>query len=322
VVDRADEPERQGLGVGVRGEAPDLLFGLEVGEEGVLDRLHSLCSVRGGPPQAGGDGRLGLHEGDHRQAARAWDGERGVGQVVGQGAFARARGELGRALGGEADAVEDELFGSMLAGEHDTARLLDELVERAGADPTTDFRKLMSREETTRYWATLDTVDPPNPHSSPQTARREYPELKSEFFRQPLAPQALAALLETLVEGRIDGQSRELDFTPWGEAYNRTSEDATAFAHRRELFSLKHSVIIDPTCSKSARDAGRRWLVTSWSTVRPWGSGRVFPSFPDPDLENWGSAYYGADYERLLRIKRAYDPDNCFRFHQALSTAG
>jgi Berberine and berberine like len=46
--------------------------------------------------------------------------------------------------------------------------------------------------------------------------------------------------------------------------------------------------------------------------VRPWGSGRVFPNFPDPTLEDPGHAYYAANYGRLLRIKAKYDPDSVF----------
>lgn len=142
--------------------------------------------------------------------------------------------------------------------------------------------------------------------------------MKSEFFRRPLPPDAVAALLANFTEGRLPGQSRELDFTPWGGAYNRRPEDATAFVHRRELFSLKHTAIVDADSPKSARDAARRWLMQSWLTVRPWGSGRVFPNFPDPDLDDSGHAYYGTNYERLLRVKGTYDPDHVFRFHQSL----
>jgi hypothetical protein len=52
--------------------------------------------------------------------------------------------------------------------------------------------------------------------------------------------------------------------------------------------------------------------------VHPWGSGRVYPNFPDPDLEDWARAYYGPNYDRLLRVKKGYDPDDFFRFEQSL----
>jgi FAD/FMN-containing dehydrogenase len=211
-----------------------------------------------------------------------------------------------------------DLFGSMLGSEQDTAKLLGELVARAGVDPTTDVLKHMSRQETVRYWARLGAAEPTDQNEQQQPADREYPLVKSEFFRSPLPRDAITALLANLEEERTPGDSRELDFTPWGGAYNRVAEDATAFAHRRELFSLKHTAIVDSESSKATRAAAHRWLIESWRTVRPWGSGRVFPNFPDPDLEGWRYAYYGNNYERLLRVKATYDPDNSFRYHQSL----
>jgi hypothetical protein len=52
--------------------------------------------------------------------------------------------------------------------------------------------------------------------------------------------------------------------------------------------------------------------------MHPWGSGGVYPNFPDPDLQDWAHAYYGTNYDRLRRVKAAYDPDGFFRFHQSL----
>jgi FAD/FMN-containing dehydrogenase len=205
------------------------------------------------------------------------------------------------------------LFGSLLGSEQDAAELLDQL--NAGADPTSDFRAHMSFPETTRFWATLGAAD-----GSGQGEQQEDESLflKSEFFRQLLPPDAVTALLANFAEERLAGQSRELDFTPWGGAYNRRREDETAFVHRHELFSLKHAASVGADSPESATDAARRWLMQSWLVVRPWGSGRVFPNFPDPDLDDWGRAYYGTNYERLRRVKRTYDPDNLFRFPQSL----
>ncbi len=215
----------------------------------------------------------------------------------------------------EEPAVVD-LFGSMLGSEHDAAELLDECVARVGADPTSEFLRQMSFHETTRYWAGLEDADRAGQDEHPH--RLQDSAIKSEFFRQPLPTEAVSALLATLAEGRLPGQYRELDFTPWGGAYNRVRDDATAFVHRGELFSLKHTVTIEPGSPQSARDAAERWLVQSWGSVRPWGTGRVFPNFPDPDLEDWGHAYYGTNYQRLLRVKEMYDPRNVFRFDQSL----
>jgi len=56
----------------------------------------------------------------------------------------------------------------------------------------------------------------------------------------------------------------------------------------------------------------------SRAAVRPWGSGRVYPNFPDPGLRNSGRAYYGENHARLHKVKATYDPDNVFAFPQSL----
>ncbi len=81
---------------------------------------------------------------------------------------------------------------------------------------------------------------------------------KPEFFGRPLAGEAVGALLETFVEGRTAGESRELDFMPWGGAYNRRRPQDTAFVHRDELFQLKHAVTVDPDAPAGAKAAAHR----------------------------------------------------------------
>ena len=73
--------------------------------------------------------------------------------------------------------------------------------------------------------------------------------------------------------------------------------------------------------SEAERQAARGWLSDSWALVHPWGSGGVYPNFPDPELEDWARAYHGANLDRLRRVKAAYDPENVFRFDQSVQPA-
>ena len=214
------------------------------------------------------------------------------------------------------------LFGAMLGAESETAGRLDELIVRVGVDPTSAALEQMSHGAAKRYLAEHAPGAERHDGTSPAEASR--PSLmfsKSEFFRRPLPPEAIAALVDTFAAGRVLGQARELDFTPWGGAYNRTRPEETAFAHRRERFLLKHAVALESDASERERDADRTWLTRSWALVHEWGSGGVFPNFPDPDLTDWAHAYHGANYDRLTGIKASYDPDNAFRFHQSLPPA-
>ena len=212
------------------------------------------------------------------------------------------------------------LFGAMIGAETTTATTLDELVARTGA-PASETLAQMSHGAAKRYLAEhAPGVEAQDGAPAGEPARPTMLS-KSAFFREHLPPEAIAALVETFTAGRALSQARELDFTPWGGAYNRTPPDATAFVHRSERFLLKHAVVLEPEASRGELDAGRDWLAGSWASVQRWSSGGVFPNFPDPDLVDWASAYHGANYDRLTRIKATYDPDNVFRFHQSLPPA-
>jgi FAD/FMN-containing dehydrogenase len=209
------------------------------------------------------------------------------------------------------------VFGVMLGPDSDAAELVGQLVGPVRSDPSSAFREHMSFRETTRYWgarAARDRVegDPPG------WELRGHRFLKSEFFNRPLSADVIEGLLENFLQGRVDGQSRELDFSPWGGGYGRVSADATAFVHRDDLYWLKHATEVDPGASSAEKEAAHDWVARSWGTVHPWGTGGVFPNFPDPDLEDWAQAYYGQNLDRLLRVKARYDPGNLFRFFQSL----
>jgi hypothetical protein len=92
-----------------------------------------------------------------------------------------------------------------------------------------------------------------------------------------------------------------------GGAYNRVAEDATAFAHRGERFLLEH-----------ISDATDPWVDRSWATAHADGSGRVYPNFPDPALDDSAAAYHAGNHSRLAAVKNAYDPHQFFDFPQAI----
>jgi Berberine and berberine like len=176
---------------------------------------------------------------------------------------------------------------------------------------------------TRTFWAELgDTAEEPGGSPSPEPAEAACLYARSEFFARPLPGEAVRALLDAFGEGRAAGESRELDFMPWGGAYNRRPPDATAFVHRDQLFQLKHAVVVAAGAPPANQAAAHRAAIRSWASVHPWGSGRVFQNFADPDLEHWAAAYYGPNYDRLVRVKARYDPSNLFRSSSRYRWAG
>jgi FAD binding domain/Berberine and berberine like len=196
------------------------------------------------------------------------------------------------------------LFGSMIGSETEAAAPLDEFVSVAGAAATSSEHAHM------RYGSLKNYLGARGPGD--QEDENGHPYMKSEFFRGPLPEGAVEALVELFVRGRRPGESRKLDFMPWGGAYNRVPADATAFPHRKELFLLEHSVVVPAGFDAAATEGARVWLSDSWELVHPSGSGGVYANFPDPDLPDEHRAYWGANLERVRRVKDKYDPERVF----------
>jgi len=212
-----------------------------------------------------------------------------------------------------------DVYGAFHGSRADAAQLVEELVGRVGSDPTAASLTPMTWPQTRRFWAELGTTgEEPGGSSIPQPSDEICLYARSEFFARPLPAEAVGALLEAFADGRASGESRELDFMPWGGAYNRRPAEASAFVHRDQLFQLKHAVVVDPEAPPANQAAAHRAATRSWASVHPWGSGRVFQNFADPDPEHWAAAYYGPNYDRLVKVKARYDPSNLFRFHQSL----
>ena len=208
-----------------------------------------------------------------------------------------------------------EVLGAVLGHQSDAMGLLEQLTARVPASPGTMLQEMPYRDAL-RHWAGPTGEQLDGQHSDSAAPGCLY--IKSEYFDRPLPPEAVTGLIAHLTAERRAGQARELDFTPWGGAYNRARQTATAFAHRTPLYLVKHTASAQPHAGEAETAAARRWARRSWQQLHRWGTGQVFPSFPDLDLRDWGHAYYGANYRRLLTVKARYDPGNRFRSRQSL----
>ncbi|MEV0731544.1 FAD-binding oxidoreductase [Polymorphospora sp. NPDC050346] len=213
------------------------------------------------------------------------------------------------------------LFGVVLGGPERAEAVLRPFEDRIGAAPLRrTVTALTGREATVHDWyAGMPYAGPPPLAPGQRPGRRV---VRSEFFDTPLPRTAIERLLDRLAADRVAGQYRELEFVPWRGAYRRVPADATAFPHREALFLLEHNADVGPDADDPARRAVHDWVTGSWSTVRPWGSGGVYPNYPDPDLAGWATAYHGGNLGRLAEVKARYDPTDLFRSAQSVPPAG
>lgn len=180
-----------------------------------------------------------------------------------------------------------EVFGTMLGAVSDTRNQLEGLTSRLGSDPSSTFVEEMGYRDTLRYWAARAGERLEEARAAPAT--RSIHAVKSEYFARPLPREAIAPLVEGLTADRSRGQSRELDFSPWGGAYIRIEAEATAFVHRDAAFWVKHAAVVPTDATANQQMAAREWVGASWASLHPWGTGGVFPNFADADLDDWGT---------------------------------
>jgi hypothetical protein len=102
-----------------------------------------------------------------------------------------------------------------------------------------------------------------------------------------------------------------------GAAHDVAVED-TAFAYRDATWSQVFiGVGPDPADAGTLRD----WTVGYWESLHPFSAGGAYVNFMMEEGQERVQATYGPNYERLTRVKAAYDPDNVFRVNQNILPA-
>jgi FAD/FMN-containing dehydrogenase len=100
-----------------------------------------------------------------------------------------------------------------------------------------------------------------------------------------------------------------------GGAVARVGEDETAFGQR----DAAHDVNINAVWTDDDPDGERHvaWARDFFAALQPHARGRVYVNFLGDEGDDRVRQAYGArQHERLVRLKRAYDPTNFFRVNQ------
>jgi FAD/FMN-containing dehydrogenase len=132
-----------------------------------------------------------------------------------------------------------------------------------------------------------------------------------------------ADFVETIPEAAIDAHvahahelptwKSTMHLYPVDGAAGRVAPDATAWGYRNARWA---QVIVgvdpDPVKAGELRD----WTVRYWEALHPYAAGGAYSNFLMDEGEDRVRASYGSNYDRLARIKSAYDPGNLFHVNQ------
>jgi FAD/FMN-containing dehydrogenase len=136
---------------------------------------------------------------------------------------------------------------------------------------------------------------------------------KGNFVKE-LTDEAIAAHVEH--GPNAPTVSSTMHLYPIDGACHRVDADATAFGHRDANFSM---VIIAASDDPSKDEANTKWVRDYSDAIAPHSEVGGYVNFMDDDDEERVRANYGGNYDRLVDIKRKYDPDNVFNVNQNIA---
>jgi hypothetical protein len=107
---------------------------------------------------------------------------------------------------------------------------------------------------------------------------------------------------------------------PIDGAVHRVGRTETAWNCRDARWSMVIAAI-DPDPAKAG--ALKSWVRAYWEAVHPHNLGGAYVNFmSDEQGASRVRASYGGNYDRLVAVKRKYDPDNLFRVNHNIDPAG
>lgn len=130
-------------------------------------------------------------------------------------------------------------------------------------------------------------------------------------FVKELTPEFIAAVAEHFGTPNTPPiQIRSL-----GGAFNRMSNDATAFAHHDNS-----ALVIMPafTPLASTEQEANALADKLWAPLKPFSTGVYINFMTDNRPQSIADAYPPKTQERLLKIKKTYDPDNIFHLNMSV----
>jgi len=104
-----------------------------------------------------------------------------------------------------------------------------------------------------------------------------------------------------------------MDVWPMADAPSRVGAADTAFGRRPPFMLAFESSWTDP----AQNDANIAWARNAHRSMDRFSSSGIYLNFPGfgEEKEEMVRAAYGANYDRLVKIKTQYDPENLFRMN-------
>ena len=140
------------------------------------------------------------------------------------------------------------------------------------------------------------------------------------YWRTEFLAELGDGLLDTMrdLTAESDLPEAELGVLHLGGAVNEREEDDGAIGNRDARYAIGAKAMWAPGAVDDERV--RSWVRAAHERLRPFSTGRTYVNFHGHDEDGPRvRATYGANYDRLVELKRRYDPENVFRSNRNIA---
>jgi FAD/FMN-containing dehydrogenase len=142
-----------------------------------------------------------------------------------------------------------------------------------------------------------------------------FPKGRLNYWKSSLLKGLSDGTIDALVEGFKDAGSpfSSILIEHLGGAVTKIAGDATAFDAR----NAPYDCVMMPAWTEPAEsDKHIAWADGLWRAIQPDSTGAVYVNYLGDEGEERVRAAYGANYDRLAKLKAKYDPANLFCVNQ------
>jgi hypothetical protein len=130
-------------------------------------------------------------------------------------------------------------------------------------------------------------------------------------FINEVPDEAIAVHVE--FSNQLPTMQSTMHLYPIDGAANRVGRNETAFSYRDAKWSMV-IVGVDPDPAHNERITN--WAKAYWEATRPYSMGGTYVNFMMEEGHERIQATYRDNYERLIEVKKKYDPTNLFHINQ------
>ncbi len=161
----------------------------------------------------------------------------------------------------------------------------------------------------------------PIPHTQMQSLLDAgFPYGNQNYWRSTFLNGLSDELFDVLIEhaGRMASPLSALVIEHYGGAESRVGESETAFPHRGLQYDLN---IIASWTDPAENEQHIQWARDLSQAAQPFAADGVYVNFLGDEGEDRVRTSFGKNYDRLVEIKKKYDPTNLFRLNQNIKPA-